>query len=90
MEVVSLHTELQEEDGRIIRICYRLLEENENGEMMYGLLCFVEGSGQRSDQHCWLPDVFPSRWLAQAVLEFLADHGVMPVHIEAVLQENLL
>lgn len=90
MEVVSLHTELQEEDGGVVRVCYRLLEEKENGEPLYGLLSFVEGADLRSDQRCWLPDVFENRWLGQAVLEFLAGRGVMPVHIETVLRENLL
>ena len=89
MEVLSLHSELRTETGEALRVCYRLLEDTMAGETTYGLLSFVEGSETRPDQQCWLPELFESRWMGQAVLEFIASHGVMPVHIETILQEAL-
>lgn len=90
MEVLSLHSELRTETGEPVRVCYRLLEENDNGEKNYGLLSYVEGAETRPDQRCWIPELFANRSLGQTVLEFLAGRGVMPVHIETVLQEAMV
>jgi len=90
MEVLSLHSEVMGEGGERFRICYRLMEQPCGAETAYGILSYIEGTWCRPDQRCWLPTLFASRWLGTAAVELLASAGVMPVHIEEILQESLI
>ena len=83
MEVLSLYSELPAEGGGRLRVCYRLLEEQDGGEVRYGLLSFIEGG----EDHRYLPGCFGSRRFAELVLGFLAERGVLPYDMENTLAE---
>ena len=87
MEVLSLHREMAGEEGERCRVRYALLEERCGRERCYGLLCCVEGRHLRGDQLRRLPCVTGSRRAGELLLEFLAEEGVTPTHLEEVLAE---
>lgn len=87
MEVLSLHREMAGEEGERCRVRYALLEERCGRERCYGLLCCVEGWHLRGDQLRRLPCVTGSRRAGELLLEFLAEEGVTPTHLEEVLAE---
>lgn len=87
MEVLSLHREMAGEEGERCRVRYALLEECCGQERCYGLLCCVEGRHLREDQLRRLPCVTESRRAGELLLEFLAEEGVTPTHLEEVLAE---
>lgn len=89
-EILSIYTELPSEEGERCRVRYCLWEERDGEERVYGIRSCVEGSYQRPYQKYCSPGIFGCRQVAQAALEYLAEHGVMPAHTEEILQEVIL
>lgn len=89
-EILSIHTEFSSEEGERCRVRYSLWEERDGGELVYGIRSCVEGSYLRPYQKYCSSGIFGCRQVAQAALEYLAEHGVMPAHTEEILQEVIL
>lgn len=82
MERSSFYSDIQTEEGAVIRCSYRVVRE---GQHSYGLICCQEGRAQ--ERLCRLRNVSRHEETVEALASLLAEKQVLPVHIRDVLED---
>ncbi|MCI8653647.1 MAG: hypothetical protein HFF11_08160 [Angelakisella sp.] len=80
-ELESLHTLARTEEGEVLWVTYKLLEEDGR----YGVLCYFEGLGE--ERGIRLGDLCGSRAIGEALLSRLAGGQVLPAHMADLIWE---
>lgn len=93
MEKLSLHSEIQTEEGGSLWCSYRLLcdTDPENGLPAYGIECCLEGmlEPELPLNHAVIRDISPHEDLVEEMVWELARGQALPVHIADIVTDLL-
>lgn len=92
MEKLSLHTEIEKEDGSCLWCSYRLLQDNdpESGLPVYGIECLLEGMHEElPTTHVVLRGISSHQESVEAMVWRLARGQVLPIHIADIITDIL-
>ena len=90
MELLSLHTEIETEDGSYLWCSYRLIQDNLPGGDLptYGIECLLEGMAEDSPTtHVLLRGISTHQQLVEAMVWQLARGQVLPIHITDIITD---
>lgn len=84
MELESLHALAPTEEGGVLWVTYKLLEDKDR----YGILCYLEGVGEdHPHARAQMEDLCPTREAAEVLLRRLAGGKVLPAHLPDLVWE---
>ena len=88
-EVMTLHREMNGEEGELGCVRYTLTAERCGRERLYGVLCCVEGLPPQAERCKQIPAWLEDRRVGELLLEYLAEREVTPTELEDILYELL-
>lgn len=88
-EVMTLHREMNGEEGEQCCVRYTLTAELCGRVQLYGVRCCVEGLPPQAERCKQIPAWLEDRRVGELLLEYLAEREVTPTELEDILYELL-
>lgn len=88
-EVMTLHREINGEEGERFCVRYTLTAELCGRVRLYGVRCCVEGLPPQAERCKQIPAWLEDRRAGERLLEYLAEREVTPTELEDILYELL-
>lgn len=88
-EVMTLHREMNGEEGERCCVRYTLTAELCGRVRLYGVRCCVEGLPPQAERCKQIPAWLEDRRVGELLLEYLAVREVTPTELEDILYELL-